>query len=66
MMITLNGEPRHISEGQTVADLLRELDLTGKYVAVERNRQVVSFRLYAETVLAEKDQIEIVTLVGGG
>ncbi|MGL6225197.1 MAG: sulfur carrier protein ThiS [Thermoguttaceae bacterium] len=66
MMITLNGEPRCISKGQTVADLLRELDLTGKYVAVERNRQVVSFRLYAETVLAENDQIEIVTLVGGG
>ena len=66
MKLKINGEERTVSEGTTLAELLEQLELTGKYVAVERNREVVSFRVYAETVLAEGDCLEIVTLVGGG
>jgi len=66
MKLKINGEERTVCDGITLAELLEQLQLTGKYVAVERNQEVVSFRVYAETVLAEGDCLEIVTLVGGG
>ena len=37
-----------------------------KFVAVERNRDVVPQSRHAETVLAAGDELEVVTLVGGG
>ena len=66
MKIQVNGESYELADGATVADLLARLELTGKFVAVERNRQVVSFRTFADTALADGDQLEVVTLVGGG
>lgn len=64
--IVLNGEPRKMSEGQSVADLLRELGLDPRQVAVERNREVVPRAQHGQTVLADDDQLEVVTFVGGG
>jgi len=66
MTLKINGEDRTVCDGITLAELLEQLELAGKYVAVERNREVISFRTYAETILAEGDCLEIVTLVGGG
>ena len=66
MKLRINGEERTLCEGVTLVQLLEELGLGGKYVAVERNKEVVSFRTYGETVLLEGDCLEIVTLVGGG
>lgn len=63
--IVLNGEARSF-EGQTVSDLLRELGLDSRQVAVERNREVVPRAEHGATVLAEGDQLEVVTFVGGG
>jgi len=64
--ITVNGQPRSVAEGITVAQLLDELKLTGKYVAVEVNLELVSRQRHSECRLADGDQLEIVTLVGGG
>ncbi|OHB79261.1 MAG: thiamine biosynthesis protein ThiS [Planctomycetes bacterium RBG_16_64_12] len=66
MEISVNGEPRRIAEGTTVGQLLDELELTTRYVAVEVNRELVPRRRHAEHRLAEGDRLEIVTLVGGG
>jgi len=66
MNIQLNGEPRDVAEQVTVATLLEQLDLAGKPVAVEVNRQLVPRREHADRQLGEGDQIEVVTLVGGG
>ncbi|MCL2305392.1 MAG: sulfur carrier protein ThiS [Planctomycetaceae bacterium] len=66
MKLRINGKERTVHDGATLAELLEQLELAGKYVAVERNKEVVPFRTYAETVLAEGDCLEIVTLVGGG
>jgi len=62
----LNGEPRSIAEGLTVAELIAELELPAKFLAVERNLQVVPQAQHASCRLSAGDQIEIVTLVGGG
>jgi len=64
--ITLNGEHRQISSASSVADLLEELKLAGKRVAVERNGEIVPKGLHASTSLGEGDALEIVVAVGGG
>jgi sulfur carrier protein len=50
----------------TVADLVRELALEGKRVAVERNGEIVPKSAHALTALAAGDRIEVVAAVGGG
>lgn len=64
--IIFNGEPRPVAPGATVADLLTELGLTARQVAVEVNLDLVPRARHAERALADGDQVEVVTLVGGG
>jgi sulfur carrier protein len=66
MQIYVNGEPRNIAAGSTVAALLAELDVTQPHVAVELNLEVVPRAQHGGTSLHEGDRLEIVTLVGGG
>ena len=67
MKITINGEVRELSRAQlTVADLLGELGLSGKPVAVEVNKRLVFKRDHGATNLREGDRVEVVTMVGGG
>lgn len=64
--ITLNGEPRRVVGGLSVADLVREIGLDPKKVAVERNLEIVPRSTLADVMLADGDQLEIVHFVGGG
>ena len=64
--ISVNGEPRQVEADCTVAKLLEELKLLPRYLAVERNQQLVPRATHAACVLQAGDAIEIVTLVGGG
>ncbi|HKL26937.1 MAG TPA: sulfur carrier protein ThiS [Desulfuromonadales bacterium] len=66
MTITLNGKPREIADGMTVAGLLQELRIEQKQVVVERNAAILPKQRYAEETLAEGDILEIVHFVGGG
>ena len=64
--ILLNGEPRSIAPGTTIAVLLEELGRNVRHVAVEVNLELAPREQFAEFVLSENDRLEIVTLVGGG
>lgn len=64
--VSLNGEARRIPAGMSVAGLLEQLGLDRRKVAVERNEAIVPRSIYAETALAEGDQLEIVHFIGGG
>lgn len=66
MELTVNGEARSFPDGLTVRGLIEALSLTDGPVAVERNREVVPRALHVETVLRDRDVVEIVHLVGGG
>ena len=66
MKIYVNEEPREVADGITVAELLVELQLKPKYLAVERNRTLIPRAEHAQCMLAAEDRLEIVTLVGGG
>jgi thiamine biosynthesis protein ThiS len=68
--IVLNGEPHDfgVEDGSppTVARLVARLGLEPLQIAVERNREILARSTYADTVLQDGDQLEIVTFVGGG
>jgi sulfur carrier protein len=64
--VRVNGEAVEIPEAATVVDLLRQLALESGRVAVERNRRVVPRAEHASETLADGDELEVVTFVGGG
>jgi sulfur carrier protein len=64
--VVINGQPRLVPPGTTVAGLIEALGLGGKPVAVERNREVVPRAQHASTILVAGDRLEVVTFVGGG
>ena len=66
MHLTLNGETFIFSTGNTVQQLLGQLHLTDRPVAVERNGHIVPHAAFDQTELTEGDTLEVVTLVGGG
>lgn len=66
LRISLNGEPRDIAAGLTVAALLDTLGLDRRKVAVERNEAIVSRSTYDQTAIEHGDQLEIVHFIGGG
>jgi len=64
--IRVNGAARALAPSQSVADLVRELALEGKRIAVELNGEIVPRSRYAQTLLDPGDRVEIVGAVGGG
>jgi len=64
--ITLNGDARRLPPDATVAQVLAEINTTGKRVAVERNGSIVPKSLHGATLLVDGDRLEIVIAVGGG
>lgn len=64
--LTINGKPDQISTGRTIADLLAKLELNPQQVAVEVNRELVPRESHAEHQLSAGDEVEVVSLVGGG
>jgi len=65
MHLTINGEEIDFN-GNTVRQLLEQLQIADRPVAVERNGQIVSYSTFDQTVLNDGDVLEVVTLVGGG
>ena len=67
MQLTINGTTRMFAARvDTVADVIRELALEGKRIAVERNGEIVPRSRYAVTKVDGADRLEIVGAVGGG
>jgi sulfur carrier protein len=67
MQLTVNGALKSFdSPVGTIADLVRELCLEGKRIAVEHNGAIVPRSQYARTPVSPGDRLEIVGAVGGG
>jgi len=65
MRIQLNGEDREVT-ATTVAELVVELGLEKRMLAVEQNLEVVPKSAYETTQLIEGDRLEVVHMIGGG
>lgn len=66
MLLNVNGNSQEIHGASSVGDLLRQLELTPIQVAVELNKDLVPRKEFDQTKLCDGDNLEIVTLVGGG
>jgi len=66
LTVTLNGEPRTLSPGSSVASLVRDLGLKADRVAVEMNRTIVARAAWESTEIPAAARIELVQFVGGG
>ncbi len=66
MEIILNGESRQIAEQATISDLIAELQLLGRRLAVEVNLEIVPRSTHTEHILQAGDRVEIVHAIGGG
>jgi len=65
LKLLVNGKQVDAPSSTTIAELLQTLGAP-RFVAVELNCEVVPRAKHAETLLHDGDQIELVTLVGGG
>ncbi|HEX9812294.1 MAG TPA: sulfur carrier protein ThiS [Burkholderiales bacterium] len=66
MHVFLNGESKTVADAVTVSQLLRDLGLAERRVAVEINQEIVPRSRHAEHRLRRDDRIEVVLAVGGG
>jgi thiazole synthase len=66
MHVTINGEDKCLSDPLTVEQLLTDIGLDPRKVAVERNLEIVPRSGYRRVRLDEGDRIEIVHFIGGG
>lgn len=64
--ITVNGRLVELDESMTVEHMLDRVDVPPNYLAVEVNAEVVPREEYTTHVIRDGDQVELVTLVGGG
>ncbi len=65
MRLKVNGD-EHITEKNTVMDLLREMNIVPERVAVEVNLAVIKRGAFRDFRLKDGDSVEIVNFVGGG
>ncbi|MDP2392430.1 MAG: sulfur carrier protein ThiS [Methylococcaceae bacterium] len=66
MLVYVNGETKEFAEHNTVADVVENLGLTGKKIAVELNKEILPFDQYQANTLNAGDRLEIVHAIGGG
>jgi thiamine biosynthesis protein ThiS len=64
--IILNGDPHEIVEPVSVTELLAQLSIDARRVAVEHNLVVLKRSAFDEVLVRDGDQVEIVNFVGGG
>jgi len=64
--IILNGNNKQINSNTSISQLLENLNLSGKRLAVEINQQIVPRSEFNSLTLNEQDNVEIVQAIGGG
>ncbi len=66
MTLIINGETNTVTDGITLVQLLDQLNLSGKPVAVELNLEALPASVIEQTSLSDQDRLEIVVLAPGG
>ena len=66
MIVNVNGDKTEVVDGASIAQLLEQLALNANQVAVEVNLELIPRERHSQFRLSVGDQLEIVTLVGGG
>jgi thiamine biosynthesis protein ThiS len=66
LRLIINGQEREINTVKTLAELVRELDISVPHFAAAVNSQVIPKSRYESTEIRDGDKVEIVHAVGGG
>jgi thiazole synthase len=66
MIVYVNGESHEFSGDKKVADIIENMGLSGKRIAVELNQEILPFDQYQNCELHNGDHLEIVHAIGGG
>jgi len=66
MQIHVNGEAKQLADEATLLDLIEELGLAGRRIAIELNMDIIPRSEHEKTVLKDGDQLEVVHAIGGG
>ncbi|MBE9068042.1 thiamine biosynthesis protein ThiS [Leptolyngbya cf. ectocarpi LEGE 11479] len=64
--VQVNGTPQLCPQGTTLPQLLIQLEMDPRLVAVEYNGEIVHRQFWDTTVMQTGDRLEVVTIVGGG
>ena len=64
--IQVNGEPQTCAAATPLPELLAQLQLNPRTIAVEYNGEILHRQYWNDTQMQSGDRIEIVTIVGGG
>ena len=64
--IKVNGKIKHISENYKISNLVKDLKIPIKKVAIELNQEIMDKKNINKIVLKKNDKIEIVHFIGGG
>jgi sulfur carrier protein len=66
IQVTVNGAAHRLHQPVNLGELLEQLQMAGKKIAVERNGEIVPRSAHASTLVSDGDELEIVVAVGGG
>ena len=66
MQVTINGEAKNINGELSIRDLLKELQVEEKIVALSVNANLVKRDTWDSTLIKENDKIELLQFMGGG
>lgn len=66
MEIFVNGETRQVAENYSVAQLISDMEFSGRRLAVEVNLEIVPRSSHESHQLQPGDKVEIVHAIGGG
>jgi sulfur carrier protein len=66
IQVVVNGAARRFERPLAVGELVAQLALAGKKIAVEKNGEIVPRSAHGSTVVGDGDRLEIVVAVGGG
>ena len=64
--IKVNGKVLSINDNSKISDLLRNLKIPMKKVAIELNQEIIDKKNINKIILKKNDKIEIVHFIGGG
>jgi sulfur carrier protein len=64
--LQVNGETRNCAIGTPLPELLEQLGLNPRLVAVEYNGEILHKQFWQTTQMQAGDILEVVTIVGGG
>ncbi len=66
IQLIINGEPRQFESSLNLQQLLENMGLQNKRIAIEHNGEIIPRSKFSNYIVTEGDRLEIVVAVGGG